>query len=139
MVKTETLEIRTQGNCHIINITDKVAQAIDNSQVKDGIVCVFNVGSTASISTIEFEPGLAEHDIEAALEKIAPKNTNYEHEKMWHDDNGHAHVRATLLGPSTSIPIVNCKMTLGTWQQIILMDFDTKARNREVICQIVGN
>ena len=138
MVKTQTLEIKTQGNCHIINITDKVQDAIVKSEINDGIVCVFNIGSTASISTIEFEPGLAEHDIEAALEKIAPQNAHYEHEKMWHDDNGHAHVRATLVGPSISIPIKTGKMTLGTWQQIIIMDFDTKARNRKVVCQILG-
>jgi secondary thiamine-phosphate synthase enzyme len=102
------------------------------------LVTVFNVGSTAGITTTEYEPGLVNHDIEAAFETVAPENARYEHEQTWHDDNGHSHVRATVLGPSLAVPIVNGKLTLGTWQQIILVDFDTRARTRTVICQIVG-
>jgi secondary thiamine-phosphate synthase enzyme len=98
----------------------------------------FVVGSTAAITTTEYEPGLVNHDIKAAFEKIAPANGRYEHEETWHDDNGHSHVRASLLGPSLTVPIVDGKLTLGTWQQIVLIDFDTRPRNRQVICQIIG-
>lgn len=138
MVKTEQILVRTRGNNHVINITDKVTQVVNGSGVTDGVVTVFNVGSTAGITTTEFEPGLANHDIEAAFERIAPANGRYEHEETWHDDNGHSHVRASLLGPSLSVPLVGGQLTLGTWQQIILVDFDTRSRSRTVVCQIVG-
>lgn len=138
MVKTERIKVKTAGNCDIVNITGQVSEAIGQSDITAGTVTVFNVGSTAGITTTEYEPGLANHDIAAAFEKIAPANGRYEHEKTWHDDNGHAHVRATLLGPSLSVPVVDGQMTLGTWQQIILVDFDTRARTRMVICQITG-
>ena len=138
MVKTEQILVRTRGNNHVINITHKVTQVVNGSGVTDGVVTVFNVGSTAGITTTEFEPGLANHDIEAAFERIAPANGRYEHEETWHDDNGHSHVRASLLGPSLSVPLVGDQLTLGTWQQIILVDFDTRSRSRTVVCQIVG-
>jgi secondary thiamine-phosphate synthase enzyme len=138
MTKTEELQVKSRGNNDVINITDSVAQAVGKSGVKDGIVTVFVVGSTAGITTTEYEPGLADYDLEAAFEKIAPKNARYEHEETWHDDNGHAHVRASLLGPSITVPIVEGRLTLGTWQQIILIDFDTRARNRTIVCQIVS-
>ncbi len=138
MTKTEELQVKSRGNNDVINITDSVAQAVGKSGVKDGIVTVFVVGSTAGITTTEYEPGLANYDLEAAFEKIAPKNARYEHEETWHDDNGHAHVRASLLGPSITVPIVEGRMMLGTWQQIILIDFDTRARNRTIVCQIVS-
>jgi len=138
MVTTEQIQIQTRGNNHVINITDEVGQAVASSGISDGVVTVFNVGSTAGITTTAFEPGLANHDIEAAFERIAPAQGRYEHEETWHDDNGHSHVRASLLGPSLSVPLVNGRLTLGTWQQIILVDFDTRGRTRTVICQIVG-
>jgi secondary thiamine-phosphate synthase enzyme len=138
MTKTEELQVKSRGNNDVINITDSVAQAVGKSGVKDGIVTVFVVGSTAGITTTEYEPGLADYDLEAAFEKIAPKNARYEHEETWHDNNGHAHVRASLLGPSITVPIVEGRMMLGTWQQIILIDFDTRARNRTIVCQIVS-
>jgi len=139
MVKTQELNIKTKGNCDVINITDQVVAAVTRSSLTAGTVTVFNVGSTAGITTTEYEPGLADYDLKAAFEKIAPENARYEHEETWHDDNGHAHVRATLLGPSLSIPVVDGRLTLGTWQQIILIDFDTRARTRTVICQMVGD
>jgi len=139
MVKTERMQVPTRGNNHVINITEEVDRAVRASGVTDGTVTVFNVGSTAGITTTEFEPGLANHDLEAAFERIAPANGRYEHEETWHDDNGHSHVRASLLGPSLSVPVVEGQMTLGTWQQIILVDFDTRARTRTVVCQIVGD
>ena len=138
MVKTQEIRIKTKGNCDIVNITEQVSGAVVDSDITDGIVTLFNIGSTAGITTTEYEPGLVNYDIEAAFEKIAPENIRYEHEETWHDDNGHSHVRASLLGPSLSIPVVNGRLTLGTWQQIILVDFDTRSRIRTVICQVIG-
>jgi len=138
MVKAEKIAIKTKGNCHIVNITDDVSEVIARSRIKEGVVTLFNVGSTAGITTTEYEPGLANYDIEAAFERIAPQAARYEHEERWHDDNGHAHVRASVLGPSLSVPIDNGRLTLGTWQQIILVDFDTRPRTRMVICKMIG-
>jgi secondary thiamine-phosphate synthase enzyme len=138
MVKTKKLKIKTKGNCDIVNITEEVIDAVYQSDIHSGTVTLFNVGSTGAITTTEYEPGLVNYDIAAAFEKIAPQNGRYEHEKTWHDDNGHSHVRASLLGPSLSVPIVDGQLTLGTWQQIVIIDFDTRARTRTVICQIVG-
>lgn len=138
MVKTETVTIKTKGNCDVIDITEQVVTAVANSDIRSGAVTVFHVGSTAGMTTTEFEPGLVNYDLKAAFEKIAPENARYEHEQTWHDDNGHAHVRASLLGPSLSVPIVDGRLTLGTWQQIILVDFDTRPRTRSIVCQIIG-
>jgi len=138
MVKTQEIRIKTKGNCDIVNMTEQVCIAVAQSKIKDGIVTLFNVGSTAGITTTEFEPGLVNYDIAAVFEKIAPENARYEHEETWHDDNGHSHVRASLLGPSLSVPVVGGRPTLGTWQQIILVDFDTRSRTRTVVCQIIG-
>jgi len=99
MVKTEKIKIKTKGNCDIVDITGQVSEAVGKSGIVSGVVTVFNVGSTAGITTTEYEPGLANYDIEAAFERIAPRNARYEHEKTWHDDNGHAHVRAHTSGP----------------------------------------
>ncbi len=138
MVKTEIIKVKTKGNCDVVNITEQTAEAVAKSGIGAGTVTLFNVGSTAGVTTTEYEPGLANYDIAAAFEKVAPRNGLYEHEKTWHDDNGHSHVRAALLGPSLSIPVVDGRLTLGTWQQIILVDFDTRPRTRKVVCQIVG-
>lgn len=139
MVKTIEIHVSTNGNCDIIDITGKVAGAVLESKITDGVATLFNVGSTAGITTIEFEPGLVDHDIAAAFERIAPTDARYEHEETWHDDNGHSHVRATLLGPSLNVPFVDGQLTLGTWQQIVLVDFDTRSRTRTVVCQIMGD
>ncbi len=138
MIKTKILEIKTRGNCDIVNITEHVSGKLREVELENGVITVFNVGSTAGITTIEYEPGLVNYDISAAFEKIAPKNGEYEHEKTWHDDNGHAHVRASLLGPSVSIPFVNGELTLGIWQQIVIIDFDTRARVRKIVLQFIG-
>jgi len=138
MVKMEKITVKTAGNCDIVDITGQTAEAVRESGISDGVVTLFNVGSTAAITTTEYEPGLVNYDIAAAFEKIAPKNAGYQHEQTWHDDNGHSHVRASLLGPSLSVPVVDGRLTLGTWQQIILVDFDTRARTRTIICQITG-
>ena len=139
MVKTQNITVKTRGNCEVINITEQVGAAVAQAAIRQGTATVFNVGSTAGITTTEYEPGLANHDLKAAFEKLAPENGRYEHELTWHDDNGHAHVRASLLGPSLSVPIVDGRLTLGTWQQIILIDFDTRPRTRTIVCQIVGD
>lgn len=132
------IKVRTKGNCDIVNITEQVGQIVAEAGIDSGAVIVFNVGSTAGITTTEYEPGLVNYDIAAAFEKIAPQNGRYEHEQTWHDDNGHSHMRASLLGPSLTVPVVEGKMTLGTWQQIVLVDFDTRARTRNVVCQIIA-
>jgi secondary thiamine-phosphate synthase enzyme len=138
MVKTEKIQVKTRGNCDVVNITEQVGAAVAKWGLREGTVTVFNVGSTAGITTTEYEPGLVNYDIAAAFEKMAPANGRYEHEETWHDDNGHSHVRASLLGPSLSVPVVDGRLTLGTWQQIILVDFDTRSRTRTIICQIIS-
>jgi secondary thiamine-phosphate synthase enzyme len=138
MVKTEQIEVRTKGNCHVVNITDEVGRMVRGSGLTAGAVTLFHIGSTAGITTTEYEPGLANHDIQAAFERIAPEHGSYVHEQTWHDDNGHSHVRASLLGPSLSVPFTEGRLTLGTWQQIILVDFDTRARTRSIVCQMIG-
>ena len=137
MVKTEKIKVKTKGNCDIVNITEQVGRFVAESGIHCGTVTLFSVGSTAGITTTEYEPGLVNYDIAAAFEKIAPQNAGYEHEETWHDDNGHSHVRASVLGPSLSVPVVDGQLTLGTWQQIILIDFDTRPRTRTVVAQIV--
>jgi secondary thiamine-phosphate synthase enzyme len=138
MVKTEKITVKTKGDCDVVDITGEAARAITQSGILSGVATFFNIGSTAGITTTEYEPGLAHHDIAAAFEKIAPQADKYEHEETWHDDNGHSHVRAALLGPSLCVPVVDGQLALGTWQQIVLVDFDTRPRTRTVVCQIVG-
>ena len=138
MVKTYKIKVKTKGNCHVVNITDDVQSAIGDSQLADGAVILFNIGSTAGLTTLEFEPGLVKHDMAALFERLAPQNARYEHEETWHDDNGHSHCRASLLGPSLSVPVVDGALTLGTWQQIVLIDFDTRERTRTIVCQLMG-
>jgi secondary thiamine-phosphate synthase enzyme len=131
-------QVSTHGDTHVVDITEQVAGVVAQSAVRQGIVVVFVVGSTAGITTTEAEPGLMTHDLKAFFERIAPAGQYYKHEETWHDDNGHAHVRASLLGPSLTVPLVDGRLTLGTWQQIVLLDFDTRGRRREVVVQIVG-
>ena len=138
MIINEEISIKTRGNYHVIDITDHVTEQLSRSKLSNGCVVLFHVGSTAGLTTVEYEPGLANHDLAAAFEKIAPQRGTYQHEQTWHDDNGHAHIRATLLGPSLTVPFRDGRLTLGTWQQIILIDFDTRARTRDIICQITG-
>lgn len=137
-VETHRISVSTKGDSQIIDLTSDVARCLADGSIRDGLVTVFVVGSTAALSTTEYEPGLVNHDLRAAYEGIAPEHGEYEHEKTWHDDNGHSHVRATLTGPSITVPLVEGEMTLGTWQQIILMDFDTRARRREIVVQVLG-
>lgn len=134
-----TLDRETRGNGHILNLTDELQEKIRASGITSGQATAMVVGSTAALSTLEFEPGLVEHDIVAALEKIAPESGRYRHEETWHDDNGHSHVRATLVGPSLALPVVDGAVPLGTWQQVVLLDFDTRPRERSVVVSLVGS
>jgi len=138
MVKTEQIQVQTKGNCHVVDITERVGEALARSHLRAGVITLFNVGSTAGLTTVEYEPGLVNHDLKAAFERVAPERASYVHEQTWHDDNGHSHVRASLLGPSLSVPFTQGRLTLGTWQQIVLVDFDTRPRNRSLACQIMG-
>ena len=136
-VVTKHLSIRTKGESDILDITGEVFGAVAETQLKNGVVTVFVPGSTGALTTIEYEPGLLE-DFPNMLERLAPKNLDYEHERRWHDGNGHSHVRASLIGPSLTIPFVNGKLTLGTWQQIVFVELDARNRDRELIVQIMG-
>ena len=137
MVKTETIHLSTRGDGDTKNITQEVERALAVTKLKAGTVTVFCVGSTAGVTTIEFEEG-AVSDLRACFERLAPRGIEYKHELRWHDGNGHSHVRAALLGPSLIVPFANSKLMLGTWQQIVFMDFDNRPREREVILQFIG-
>jgi secondary thiamine-phosphate synthase enzyme len=136
-VETKRIRFKTNGEGDIINVTEKVREVIENVNLKSGIVTVFVPGSTGAVTTIEYEPGLLK-DFPAMLERIAPKNIYYRHEEMWHDGNGHSHVRAALIGPSLTVPFENKKLLLGTWQQIVFLELDVRKRDRELILQIIG-
>ncbi len=136
-VSTHQLEFQTRGDAEIQDITEAVAQVTASSGLKDGIVTVFCPGSTGGITTIEFESG-ALSDLKRLFDEIAPQDRDYLHNRRWGDGNGHSHVRAALLGPSLTVPLVNGRLMLGTWQQIVHIDFDNRARRRQLIVQIVG-
>ncbi len=136
-VITKSIGISTAGNCDIIDVTSRIAEEISRAEILNGTVTVFVSGSTAGISTIEYESGLIA-DIKSMWERTVPQNLAYQHDRRWGDGNGHSHVRASLLGPSMVIPFINKRMTLGTWQQIVFMDFDNRPRNRELVLQIMG-
>ncbi len=137
-VQTAVISVESKGKGDIIDITKKVAAAVARSKISEGIVNVFIAGSTASVTTIEHEPGLLK-DVPRALDKIAPYGPNYAHHDTWHDDNGAAHVRATLMGPGTAIPFKGGELILGTWQQIAVVDHDTRARKRDIVLTIIGD
>ena len=132
-----TASYKTKGFNDIIDLTDDVNSAITNSGLQNGLMTVFVPGSTAGITTIEFESG-AVADLKKAIERLAPQDIYYQHDARWGDGNGFSHVRAALVGPSLSVPFVNGRLQLGTWQQIILIDFDNRPRTRELIIQMIG-
>jgi len=136
-IETHSINLTTNGNCDIVDITEKVENLINEAGFSEGNVLIFASGSTAGITTIEFEPGLRK-DYPNFFERIVPSNINYEHDNTWHDGNGHSHVRASIQGASLTIPFINGSMLLGTWQQIILVDFDNRSRKREITVQITG-
>jgi secondary thiamine-phosphate synthase enzyme len=137
MVKTAELSLRTRGNADMHDLTDAVAEKVLASGLHDGIVTVFCPSSTSALTTIEFESG-ALADLRRVLDEIAPASRDYQHNLRWGDGNGHAHLRAALLGPSLSIPFSAGRLRLGTWQQILYIDFDNRPRNRSLIVQIIG-
>ncbi len=139
MTFTRALRYDTRGATHVLDIHRDVTEVVAESGVRNGICVVHVVGSTASITTTESEPGLVNHDLKAFFERIAPEGGFYQHEATWEDDNGHAHVRASAVGPSVSLPIMDGRLAVGTWQQVVLIDFDTRPRQRQVIVQIVGD
>jgi len=136
-VETHSINFETNGGCDLIDITGKVETVITETNFDEGSVLIFAGGSTAGITTIEYEPGLLQ-DYPKFFDRIAPVNLNYEHDNTWHDGNGHSHVRASLQGASLTVPFVNGSLTLGTWQQIIFVDFDNRSRSREVVVQLMG-
>lgn len=137
MVATHKLEIPTKGQGDARDITDKVAASVTESKLRSGVATVFVVGSTAGVTAIEFEPG-AVADLNGVFEALAPRDGEYRHHLRWGDDNGSSHARAAMLGPSLTVPFVDGALTLGTWRQIILLEFDTQPRTREVVIQMLG-
>jgi secondary thiamine-phosphate synthase enzyme len=133
-----TIEFKTRGNDHIVDLTGQVQALVGETGVNIGQVALLAHGSTGALTTLEYEPGLVNHDIAAAMERLAPRDGRYEHEETWHDDNGHSHVRASTVGPSLALPVVGGTIPLGTWQQIVFVDFDTRPRRRTVHMSIVG-
>lgn len=138
MTFQEELTISTSGQGDMHDLTERVAATVAKSKIKVGIVNVFNVGSTAAIGTIEFEPGL-QQDLPAILNKLIPPSRSYGHEQAWHDGNGHSHLQATLLGPSLTVPISSGKLVLGTWQQIFHLECDVRGRRRTVVLTVNGD
>jgi secondary thiamine-phosphate synthase enzyme len=138
MIVTRKIGVRTRGECDLIDITAEVSQEVSGSGVNSGTVTVFISGSTAGVTTIEYESGVLS-DLQAMWERLVPRNMSYQHDRRWGDGNGYAHVRASLLGPSLVVPFTDRNLHLGTWQQIIVADFDNRPRTREVVLQIVGD
>jgi len=137
MVQTTTLEIKTTGQGDVHNLTPLVTRAIRAASMESGLATIAVVGSTAGVTTIEFEPG-AVADLNRVWEHLAPRNGEYEHHLRWGDDNGSSHVRAAMLGPSISIPFDRGHLCVGTWQQIVLVEFDTRSRTREIVVQLIA-
>ena len=137
IIKTKTFTEKTAGFCDIIDITGKIQEQIDQEKIQRGVATVFVSGSTAALTTIEFESGLV-RDLKELVEKLVPSDRRYHHDDRWGDDNGFSHLRASLFGPSLALPIENSRPLLGTWQQVVLVDFDNRPRTREIVIQFIG-
>jgi secondary thiamine-phosphate synthase enzyme len=137
VIQTAKLSEKTQGHCDIIDITAKVQEQLESRKIRRGLATLFVAGSTASLTTIEYESGVLT-DLKELLEKLIPSDRKYHHDDRWGDDNGFSHLRASLLGPSLQIPIDDGRLLLGTWQQIVLLDFDNRPRTREIVLQFMG-
>jgi len=137
MIATHTIDVSTKGQGDVRDLTDAVSRAVSAAGLGAGVAAVFVAGSTAGITTIEFEPG-AVSDLDRAYERIAPRRAEYAHHLRWGDDNGSSHVRAAMLGPSITIPVAGGRLALGTWQQVVLVEFDTGPRERRVVVQLMG-
>jgi secondary thiamine-phosphate synthase enzyme len=136
-LETDGFTVETKGDSDIVDLTARVQEVVSRRRFRHGQALVFVSGSTAGVTTLEYEPGLLK-DLPAAFERIAPRGIRYAHEETWHDGNGHSHVRASLLGPSLTVPFQDARLRLGTWQQIVLVDFDNRPRSREVVVQLLG-
>jgi secondary thiamine-phosphate synthase enzyme len=136
-VITKAIKINSKGENDMVDITDQTLKAVHEAHLEDGIVTVFVSGSTGAVTTIEYEPGLRS-DFPKMLNRIVPRNIDYEHDKTWHDGNGHSHIRASLIGPSLTIPFKDGNLILGTWQQIVFFELDTRPRERTITIQIIG-
>ena len=137
-VITTIITVSSNGENDMIDITRQIDEAIKATMLQNGIVAIFVSGSTAALTTIEYEPGLKK-DFPKMLARIAPSQIEYEHDNTWHDGNGHSHVRASLIGPSLTVPFKNKDLMLGTWQQIVLLEMDTRSRERKIVVQMVGD
>jgi secondary thiamine-phosphate synthase enzyme len=137
MIATNTITLNTKGFTDVIDITGRVTKIVGQSGIQNGLATIFCSGSTGGITTIEFEPGVI-NDLKKAIEKIVPSDISYEHDKRWGDGNGFSHVRAALMKPSLTIPVVKGRLALGTWQQIVFIDFDNRERDRKIVVQIIG-
>jgi secondary thiamine-phosphate synthase enzyme len=137
MVITESLRFSTRGHGEVLDITDQVARKVGDSQLTDGIVTIFSPSATSSLTTIEYESG-AVADLQTLFERLVPQDAEYRHNLRWGDGNGHSHARAALFGPSLTVPFVNKRLTLGTWQQIVFLDFDVRPHDRNLVLQIMG-
>src|SRR4030042_1308062 len=137
MTFSETIAVNTNGFSDIVDLTSQVTQAVGRSGIEDGLVTVFCPGSTGAVTSIEHESGVL-GDLQKAIEKLAPSNIPYEHDRRWEDGNGFSHVRAALMKPSLTIPLVQGRLTLGTWQQIVFIDFDNRKRHREIVVHVFG-
>ncbi|MDK2891743.1 secondary thiamine-phosphate synthase enzyme YjbQ [Methanohalophilus sp.] len=138
VVYSDEFSFETAKGTDIIDITSQILESVESSSIKNGIICVFSPGSTSAVTTIEYELGLV-HDLENALERIVPEFLEYRHNERWNDGNGHSHIRASLIGQSISLPLIDGKIPLGTWQQVICLNLDNRPRTRKVIVQIVGD
>lgn len=136
-IQSESVSLNARHEGEIIDITDEIQRIVAAGKIRDGVAFMFVAGATAALTTMEYEPGLIA-DFPSMLERVAPKAASYEHERQWHDGNGHSHVRASLIGPDLFVPIRGGRLMLGTWQQIVFVELDTRPRERTVILQIIG-
>lgn len=134
----EVIGLRTEAKDEIIDVTSRVQEAVSRSGVRNGLACVFVAGSTAAVTTVEHEPGLVA-DLHGAMDRLYPKDIDYDHHRRWGDGNGHSHVRAALIGPSLTVPVMDGRLVLGQWQQIVFLELDVRPRSREVVVQVVGD
>jgi secondary thiamine-phosphate synthase enzyme len=137
MIFSETISFGTKGFSDVIDLTDHVGAVLKRSKIENGLVTVFCPGSTGAVTTIEYESGVLK-DLQRAIEKIVPSNIPYDHDRRWGDGNGFSHVRAALMKPSLTVPLIKGRLSLGTWQQIVFIDFDNRSRNRSILVQIMG-
>lgn len=134
-MKRFTFQVATEGNSDVVNLSPELTRQLAGTR-GDGLLHVFVGGSTAALTTIEFEPGLVKHDLPALFQQLIPDDVHYDHEATWNDDNGHSHIRAALLGPGLTVPVSDGRLLTGEWQQVVLIDFDTRPRRRNIICTL---